>query len=946
MTTIKLKNGSGAPTAGDLVQGEPALDLTNKRLYTEDSGGTVIEVGTNPGTDVTFADNRKAIFGASSDLQIYHDGSNSYIDDQGTGGLYVRSSSNMFLTAANGEKYFKGTVNGAATLYYDDAEKLATTSTGIDVTGTATVDGLDVANVKIESDLTTTPTNDGANYIFRAASGHADYNGGDLIIQARSSASRDIYMLTGTTTPVNRFKVDGGGDISFYEDTGTTAKLFWDASAESLGIGTTSPGTKLSVVDTSAQAVQLSLQNSGRDWRIGPNSGVGSSSLVFYDNTASQTRLVIDSSGQVGIGTSSPDGTLHVNSGSAGTITAAASANNLVVENNGPVGLSLLFDDAASNAYGNIYWGNETDGSADGRITYFGSTYVTAADRQSMEFRTAGTARMRIDSSGNVGIGTSSPDAVLTVSTSSSSDVLKLKSSASTTPLKLLFEKSASEQGIIEYNRNGDLELYNTDTDGGVLISGSASADPDFYVAHSGNVGIGTSSPAYNLVVSNGGASGIEFGPAYSGTANLIQHYSRSGAAYVDAVNDAAQHRFNISGTEKARIDSSGNLLVGKTSADNTTAGIRLLGSVGFASFVRDGAEPVVINRLTSDGDLIDFRKDGTTVGSIGTSGGSTYIGGYQNAGLYFNGTTDVRPWNTSTQANLDNSVDLGNSSSRFKDLYLSGGVRGTSTIDITVPETSGGAINLEFGNNVNTTRRTVRAYKDNFEPVAADTGVISLGQATNKWKDLYLSGTSYIGSNLSLLPSGSNSEIKNASGVLYYKSGQHNFQNAAGTTEYGRFDTSGNFMVGLTSAPTANEGGVFVDPVGTIKTSRNGTSAKTHIQFFNDNGAVGSISTSASATAFNTSSDQRLKDNIVDAPSASDDIDAIQVRSFDWKAGGSHQKYGMVAQELQSVAPEAVTGDADSDDMMGIDYSKLVPMMMKEIQSLRARVAQLEGEN
>jgi hypothetical protein len=68
-------------------------------------------------------------------------------------------------------------------------------------------------------------------------------------------------------------------------------------------------------------------------------------------------------------------------------------------------------------------------------------------------------------------------------------------------------------------------------------------------------------------------------------------------------------------------------------------------------------------------------------------------------------------------------------------------------------------------------------------------------------------------------------------------------------------------------------------------------------------------------------------------------------VRSFDWKADGSHQKYGMVAQELQSVAPEAVTGDANSDDMMGVDYSKLVPMLVKEIQSLRARVAQLEGE-
>jgi hypothetical protein len=52
-STIKLKNGSGAPLAADLVQGEPALDLTNKRLYTEDSGGTVIEIGTNPSSLTT-----------------------------------------------------------------------------------------------------------------------------------------------------------------------------------------------------------------------------------------------------------------------------------------------------------------------------------------------------------------------------------------------------------------------------------------------------------------------------------------------------------------------------------------------------------------------------------------------------------------------------------------------------------------------------------------------------------------------------------------------------------------------------------------------------------------------------------------------------------------------------------------------------------------------------
>jgi hypothetical protein len=109
-------------------------------------------------------------------------------------------------------------------------------------------------------------------------------------------------------------------------------------------------------------------------------------------------------------------------------------------------------------------------------------------------------------------------------------------------------------------------------------------------------------------------------------------------------------------------------------------------------------------------------------------------------------------------------------------------------------------------------------------------------------------------------------------------------------------------------------------------------------------NTQTGGIVVGASATAFNTSSDERLKNNITDAPSASDDIDAIQVRSFDWKINGLHQKYGMVAQELITVAPEAVSGDPESDDMMGVDYSKLVPMLVKEIQSLRARITALES--
>jgi hypothetical protein len=111
---------------------------------------------------------------------------------------------------------------------------------------------------------------------------------------------------------------------------------------------------------------------------------------------------------------------------------------------------------------------------------------------------------------------------------------------------------------------------------------------------------------------------------------------------------------------------------------------------------------------------------------------------------------------------------------------------------------------------------------------------------------------------------------------------------------------------------------------------------------YHNPNGAIGSVSNSATSVSYNTTSDVRLKENIVDAPAGN--IDAIRVRSFDWKVNGSHQTYGMVAQELVDVAPEAVSQGETEDNMWQVDYSKLVPMMIKEIQDLKAEVAALKG--
>ncbi len=121
-------------------------------------------------------------------------------------------------------------------------------------------------------------------------------------------------------------------------------------------------------------------------------------------------------------------------------------------------------------------------------------------------------------------------------------------------------------------------------------------------------------------------------------------------------------------------LDTSGNLLVGKTSDTYSTAGFRADGR-GFTQNTRDGNITAYFNRLTSDGTIVQFDKDGSTVGSIGTANGYMELGS-SDTGIWFYTPSDaVIPANPSTNSARDAAIDLGISSQRFKDLYLSGGV-------------------------------------------------------------------------------------------------------------------------------------------------------------------------------------------------------------------------------------------------------------------------------
>jgi hypothetical protein len=436
-TKIVTKNSSTAsavPTASDLVQGELAVNVADKRLFTEDNGGSIVELGTNPSTiDINAGSIDGTAIGASS------------------------ASTGAFTTL---------TASGAFT------------SVGIDDNATSTAITID--------------------------------------------SSENVGI--GTTSADEALEVSGdvkssGGNFGIYH------------------FGETSDVTKI----------------------VGRDSGHGSfpNTMDFFTNSAQRMR--IDSSGNVGIGTT--------------TVGQFDSTN---------VGLTV----DSGNAYSGIAM---TDGATTSTLAQgFSTTYLYNQANGSMLFGTNNTERMRINSSGNVGIGTTSPSETLHMF-KATYPIFKIESTS-----------------------------YN------------------------GTLGIDTGNG--NLVLNNVSNAGL---------------------------------LFNTNNTERARIDASGNLLVGKTVTSEATVG-HTLGNTGYGYATANSGICYSFNRLSSDGEILRFRKDTSTVGSISTYGGNRIAVGNGDTNLAFLATSDaiIPAYQTS---NRDNAIDLGHSSVRFDDIYATNGTIQTS---------------------------------------------------------------------------------------------------------------------------------------------------------------------------------------------------------------------------------------------------------------------------
>jgi hypothetical protein len=511
-----------------------------------------------------------------------------------------------------------------------------------------------------------------------------------------------------------------------------------------------------------------------------------------------------------------------------------------------------------------------------------------------------------------------------------------------------------------------------------------------------GLVTLGTQGTGGSLFVNtpsvNGSfASGFGVDGSYSGgksVINLKAFGTSSGGSY--SADFAFYTSVNSTSTEVMRLDSSGNLGLGVTpSAWSSSYHSIDIGS--YASFysVLTGSPSTAMGNNTY----------GTASGSVyKNTAAATIYQQYGGAHYWYNAPSGTAGNAiTFTQAmTLDNSGNLGIGTTSPNTYLQVGNGSGSSQNYIwasgnsTNPPSSAtygvllgtnlsqgnSEANLVWGQGISSSQYfaigkwTGSAYSEQMR--LDSSGNLGLGVTPSAW---------YSGAKALQIGTGSQFAIVNFSSIqsglvfnAYYNGSNYVYQNsspasildfnnaatggyawriaASGTagntisfTQAMTLDNSGNLLVGTTSQYSSSGHIVTNTSTATYGIAIQDTATTTGLlNFTNSAGTqVGNIIVvSGTTVAYQSVSDYRLKTNIVDAPEGN--IDQIKIRSFDWKSTGEHSVYGVIAQELLEVAPYAVHQPANPDEMMGVDYSKLVPMMIKEIQSLKAEVATLKG--
>jgi hypothetical protein len=574
-------------------------------------------------------------------------------------------------------------------------------------------------------------------------------------------------------------------------------------------------------------------------------------------------------------------------------------------------------------------------------ITNIGDTntgmYFPSAD--AIGIVTGGVNRIRVTSTGDVGIGTTSPASKLDVNGTvtatgatvtgntylattsgdvgigTTSPVAKLDvRGASGGILGQFLENDSGNSRRIRFSISGNVSnIESTASAGATNLAFAVDGSERMRIDSAGNLGLGVTPSAWDPTGAGGPALQIQRGVLFgSSTESRLLHnayYATGNFRYIASSVEATSYQQNagahiwytapsgtagnaISFTQAMTLTANGNALVGAT----TDNGNRLVASGGTNGMVAD-----FINTTTS-GAYICITQPGIQNWAIGQPAGVDAL-------VFNKGRNTVASGTEYMRIDTSGNVGIGTSSPAAK-LDINGTINTASNIQFT----GTGAV--------------VQAVQ------SAYTRIIG-GTTANTDSTLTLYGSTNANANL-----------------ITYDGGEHRWRSVAGS-EWMRLDASGNLLVGKTTAS-----GTTVGPELLANGQINSATANLdNLNIYNTTAAAYRFYVNAAGTVFATNttisaiSDQRLKENVQDLDAGLDKIMALKPRKFDWKAGkGKDIKgdRGFIAQEFEQVFPDLIDEWKDQDE--GEEPYKsvrqdLIPVLVKAIQELNAKVQALEAQ-
>ena len=1053
---FRTTTAAAVPTAGSLAAGELAINLTDEALYFKNAAGVVTLLADSSGalgsvtsvaasggtTGLTFSGSPITTSGTltlGGTLAVANGGT-GVTTSTGTGSVVLNTSPTLVTPAlgvasADSLATLKGTVGSVAYGFIGNTNTgMWSPSSDAIAFSTAGAERVRVTSAGAVGIGVTNPSNAlevAGSALLRVPSGNAGYG-----------------WLSGTTN-YSLYLNAADNSLRLFSSVGTAGdKLVVDANGN-VGIGTTAPSARLTLQQSAASPTALNMRNrnSTQQWALAVDAAtVDDRLLAFIDQTNNAVRMGIDSSGNVGIGTSSPGQRLTVVSSTAslaqftgpqfaqirhsdGTRTmftqvfdnearlfsetstplvfGTNNTERMRITSTGDVGIGTSSPGArmvvaaantavASRGTAYLYSTNAMGANLGGQLSFGGSftgtsetVFGSIAGRKEtgtdsdisgyLQFSTTNASlgnveRMRIDSSGNLLVGTGGP-----FYGTSGRGLIELNGSSSA-----LFALKVGDNSFGYFGTNGSATEIIVPA-AIPLVFGTNNTER-MRITAAGGLAVGTTTDpgAGNIGLAAGGR--LQF----SSSAYITPENNVSGAEI--STPGAITFRTGSGTPERARIDASGNLLVGTTTADNKLT--VSASSSGAAAGVLSLVNPNDATNTASDLDFVTHSSGTLATGRIrGLVGGAdnypmsfwTYGGGGLSERARIDSSGNVGIGTSSPGARLHVGGPENGLQARFSSLanrglaistFVSGGVTDNGIIynaglqadaqhvwQCGTTErmridssgrlgigTTSPATNVDVNTTTDAVAVTVRATSSTAAVGQFGIGLFNVSVPA-------LRGTTTNGLDVGTDSAGRVAFLTN-------------------NTERARIDSSGNLLVGTTSAAGAEgatfygDGRFFFDANTTgssiIKNStttagasamdmwRAITSGDPIFTYFGTEASFttrGSISFNrgGGVVAYNTTSDYRSKDILGPVADPGATIDALKVYTGKMK-GATIARPMLVAHEAQEVVPYAVTGEKDAvnedgtDKYQQMDHQVLIPLLIAELQSLRARVAQLEG--